>query len=65
MAGWLYNVAYIIVPFPVFLWGSDRAFKYIGFYALGTVLASKDINEKNQKSGALIDVVAADAIALH
>ena len=40
------SAIYIFIPLPSLPWGIDRAFRYIGFYAIGTVLASFKIDEK-------------------
>ncbi|WP_293729844.1 acyltransferase family protein, partial [uncultured Phascolarctobacterium sp.] len=42
------SVMYIVVPLPVMLWGFDRVFRYIGFYALGTFFKDKSADKKIQ-----------------
>lgn len=37
----LMSLIYIILPMPELLWGFNRVFKYIGFYAVGVFLAGR------------------------
>ena len=41
IASALMSLIYILLPMPEFPWGFNRVFKYIGFYAVGTVLARR------------------------
>ena len=54
-------VAYIIFPMPSLFWGIDRAFKYIGFYAVGNFIAQKIIMinkvENKFKMGAIAGIL--------
>lgn len=38
------SIIFILVPLPELAWGIDRIFKYIGFVALGNILAKKQFN---------------------
>ena len=46
------SVIYIVLPMPELLWGFNRVFKYIGFYAVGTLLAGKSVSKVKKKLGA-------------
>ena len=48
----LMSVIYIVLPMPEFPWGFNRVFKYIGFYAVGVLLAGRKTNIVNKKIGA-------------
>ena len=37
----LMSLIYVVLPMPELLWGFNRVFKYIGFYALGVTLAGQ------------------------
>lgn len=41
----LMSVVYIISPLPQLPWGIDRIFKYIGFYAVGNILAESRVDK--------------------
>ena len=41
IASALMSLIYILLPMPEFPWDFNRVFKYIGFYAVGTVLARR------------------------
>lgn len=43
------SAIYIITPLPSLAWGIDRAFRFIGFYAMGTIFTSLELNEKIRK----------------
>lgn len=38
----LMSLVYIVIPMHGLLWGIDRVFKYIGFYAVGVFIAGKE-----------------------
>ena len=43
------SAIYVIVPLPSLPWGIDRAFRYIGFYTIGTILFRTKFDEKVRK----------------
>lgn len=40
------SAVYVVKPLPSLPWGLDRIFKFIGFYALGTLCAKQVINRR-------------------
>ena len=38
----LMSLIYVVLPLPELLWGFNRVFKYIGFYAVGVLLAGRE-----------------------
>ena len=57
IASALMSLIYIMLPMPEFPWGFNRVFKYIGFYAVGTVLAGRKAEVVDKKLEAAILVV--------
>lgn len=45
----VYIMAYIVIPMHGLLWGIDRVFKYIGFYAVGVFIAGKRVKAVKKK----------------
>ena len=45
----LMSLIYIVLPMPEIFWGVNRVFKYIGFYAIGVLMASKDAGVVRRK----------------
>ncbi len=39
------SLIYVVLPMPELFWGFNRVFKYIGFYAIGTFLAKKEMEK--------------------
>ena len=50
----LMSLIYMVLPMPEIFWGVNRVFKYIGFYAIGVLLASKDAGVVRRKLGVTI-----------
>ena len=50
----LMSLVYMVLPMPEIFWGVNRVFKYIGFYAIGVLLASKDAGVVRRKLGVTI-----------
>ena len=40
------SIVFLVVDIPDLVWGIDRVFKYIGFYAIGNLYAESKLNEK-------------------
>lgn len=40
------SIVFLVVDIPDLVWGIDRVFKYIGFYAIGNLYAESKITEK-------------------
>lgn len=38
----LMSSVYVVLPMPELPWGFNRVFKYIGFYAVGVILAGRE-----------------------
>lgn len=53
------SVVYILVPIPSLPWGVDRAFRFIVFYAIGTVLSSLNVDEKIKNCGKSVQYTVA------
>ena len=49
---------YVVLPMPELPWGFNRVFKYIGFYAVGVLLAGRETRIVNRKIRAGIVAVA-------
>lgn len=45
----LMSLAFIVVPMHGLIWGIDRVFKYIGFYAVGVFIAGKSVKAVRKK----------------
>lgn len=45
----LMSLAFIVVPMHGLIWGIDRVFKYIGFYAVGVFIAGKSVKAVKKK----------------
>ncbi len=45
------SVIYVLIPLPSLPWGIDRAFRFIGFYAMGMLFSTFHIDEKATKAG--------------
>ena len=45
----LMSLIYIFLPMPELPWGINRVFKYIGFYAVGVILAGKGVRVARNK----------------
>ena len=45
----LMSLVYIVIPMHGLLWGIDRVFKYIGFYAVGVFIAGKRVKAVKKK----------------
>lgn len=45
----LMSLIYAILPMPELPWGFNRMFRYMGFYAVGVLLAGKDMNLVKKK----------------
>ena len=45
----LMSLAFIVVPMHGLIWGIDRVFKYIGFYAVGVLLAGRETRIVDRK----------------
>ena len=45
----LMSLALIEVPMHGLIWGIDRVFKYIGFYAVGVFIAGKSVRSSKEK----------------
>ena len=45
----LMSLIYIVIPMHGLLWGIDRVFKYIGFYAVGVFLAGRETKIVDRK----------------
>ena len=45
----LMRLAFIVVPMHGLIWGIDRVFKYIGFYAVGVFIAGKSVKAVRKK----------------
>lgn len=50
----LMSLIYMVLPMSELFWGVNRVFKYIGFYAIGVLLASKDVGVVRRKFGVTI-----------
>ena len=50
----LMSLIYIALPMPELFWGINRVFKYIGFYAIGVLLATKGAGVVKSKKGATL-----------
>ena len=50
----LMSLIYIALPMPELFWGINRVFKYIGFYAIGVLLAIKGVGVVKSKIGATL-----------
>lgn len=61
----LLSAAFIVVPLPPMPWGIDRTFKFIGFYAIGTVCTSVKMEEKIKEKSRLSFIVAAVLLAIN
>ena len=53
----LMSVIYIVLPMPELFWGINRVFKYIGFYAVGVLLAERETKIVDRKIGAGVIVL--------
>lgn len=51
------SVIYIVVPLPAMLWGFDRVFRYIGFYALGAFLVDKKVEQRIQAQAGVLQIL--------
>ncbi len=45
----LMSLVYVVLPMPELPWGFNRVFKYIGFYAVGVLLAGRKIKIADRK----------------
>ena len=45
----LMSLIYVVLPMPELLWGFNRVFKYIGFYAVGVFLAGRETRIADSK----------------
>ena len=45
----LMSLAFFVVPLHGLIWGIDRVFKYIGFYAVGVFIAGKSVKAVKKK----------------
>ena len=45
----LMSLAFIVVPMHGLIWGIDRVFKYMGFYAVGVFMAGKSVKAVKKK----------------
>ena len=45
----LMSLIYVVLPMPELPWGINRAFKYIGFYAVGVLLAGRETRIADRK----------------
>lgn len=59
----LMSLIYIVIPMHELLWGIDRVFKYIGFYAVGVFIAGKSVKLVKKKAEA--GIVAVVLLALN
>lgn len=50
----LMSLIYVVLPMPELPWGINRVFKYIGFYAVGSALAGREVKLMDKKLGARI-----------
>lgn len=53
----LMSLIYVVLPMTELFWGFNRVFKYIGFYAVGVLLAGKGVKEVKKKLGAGIAAI--------
>lgn len=55
----LMSLAFIVVPMHGLIWGIDRVFKYIGFYAVGVFIAGKSVKavKKKVKAGIVAELL--------
>jgi len=53
----LMSLIYVILPMPELLWGFNRVFKYIGFYAVGVSLAGRKTKIADRKIGTGVTAV--------
>ena len=62
----LMSLAFIVVPMHGLIWGIDRVFKYIGFYAVGVFIAGKSVKavKKKVKAGIVAIVLLALSFSL-
>lgn len=59
----LMSLIYIALPIPELFWGINRVFKYIGFYAIGVLLATKGAGVVKNKIG--VTLIALILLALN
>lgn len=45
----LMSLIYVVLPLPELPWGFNRVFKYIGFYAVGVLLAGRETRIVDRK----------------
>ena len=53
----LMSLIYVILSMPELLWGFNRVFKYIGFYAVGVSLAGRETKIADRKIGTGVTAV--------
>lgn len=58
----LMSCIYIMFPMSELPWGFNRVFKYIGFYAVGALLARMDVSVIKKELGA--EIVAIGLLAM-
>lgn len=60
----LMSLVYVILPMPELPWGFNRVFKYIGFYAVGVILAGREtrIVDRKIRTGTVADHIGSDPI---
>ena len=63
LASALMSCIYIMLPIPELLWGFNRVFKYIGFYAAGVLLAGMGVSVIKKELG--VEIVAIGLLALN
>ncbi len=65
----LMSLVYVIFPMPELLWGFNRVFKYIGFYAVGVILAGREtrIVDRKIRTGtvAVVLIISNFFLSLH
>lgn len=59
----LVSCIYIMLPIPELPWGFDRVFKYIGFYAVGVLLAGMNVSVTKKELG--VEIVAIGLLVLN
>ena len=59
----LMSCIYIMFPIPELPWGFDRVFKYIGFYAVGVLLAGMNVSVTKKELG--VEIVAIGLLVLN
>lgn len=60
----LMSVAFVVFPLPELVWGIDRVFKFIGFYAIGNIFADYKVDKQITKCPILIKVIISGILVL-